>query len=133
MDLIASRTHDPVALKTYTMRRLAVATATHVHRQLHGRARGHVALAPAAQRAADPGPHDMVEDDVTEQTDNADDVMAVEDGLRGGLEPHDGRSSAGAASGGGSADGRTWAEEGSLPLGAGACCAGANCQRVVTL
>jgi hypothetical protein len=79
VDLIASRTHDPVALKTYTMRRLAVVTATHVHRQLHGRPRGHLALAPAAQRAADPGPHDMVEDDVTEQTVCADDAMTEEE------------------------------------------------------
>ena len=37
VDLIASRAHDPVTLKTYTMRRLAVVTATHVHRQLFGR------------------------------------------------------------------------------------------------
>ena len=49
VDLIASRAHDPVTLKTHTMRRLAVVTATHVHRQLHGRVRGHVALAPAAR------------------------------------------------------------------------------------
>ena len=68
VDLIVSRAHGPVTLETYTMRRLAVVTATHVHRQLFGRVRGHAALAPAAQRAADPGPPGLVEDDMTEQT-----------------------------------------------------------------
>ena len=92
-------------------------------------------MQPAKVRAADDGGEDgiVTVGDVTEQTDNADDVMAVEDGLRGGLEPHGGRNGTGAASGGGPADGRAWAEEGSLPLGAGACCAGADCQRAVTL
>ena len=79
VDLIASRAHDPVTLKTYTMRRLAVVTATHVHRQLFGRVRGHAALAPAAQRAADPGPPGLVEDDMTEQTACADDAMVADE------------------------------------------------------
>ena len=79
VDLIASRAHDPVTLKTYTMRRLAVVTATHVHRQLFGRVRGHAALAPAAQRAADPALPDLVADDMAEQTACADDAMATEE------------------------------------------------------
>ena len=66
----------------------------------------------------------MTVGDVTEQTDNADDAMAVEDGLRDGLGPHGGRNGAGAASGGEPADGRTWGEDGSPPSGACACGAG---------
>ena len=108
VDLIVSRAHDPVTLKTYTMRRLAVVTATHVHRQLFGRVRGHAALAPAAQRAADPGPPDLVEDDMTEQTACADDAMAIEErrargatAAAAGGRAHGGRGACGGARRGG--------------------------------
>ena len=102
------------------MRRIAAITAEHVHRQLHGRTKGHAVVQPAKVRAADDGGEDgiVTVGDVTEQTDNADDVMAVEDGLRGGLGPHGGRNGAGAASGGEPADGRAWGEDGSPPSGA---------------
>ena len=79
VDIIVSRAHDPTSMKTYMMRRLAVVTATHTHRRLHGRVRGHVPLRPAAERAADPGPPDLVADDVTEQTASADDAMTMEE------------------------------------------------------
>ena len=69
--------------KTYMMRRLAVVTATHTHRRLHGQVRGHVPLRPAAERAADPRPPDVVADDVAEQTASADDAMTMEE--RGGV------------------------------------------------
>ena len=82
VDLIASRAHDPVTLKTCTMRRLAGVTATHVHRQLFGRVRGHAALAPAEQRAAGPALPDLVADDMAEQTACADDAMAEEERYR---------------------------------------------------
>ena len=108
------------------MRRITAITAEHVHRQLHGRTKGHAVVQPAEVRAADDGGEDgiVTVGDVTEQTDNAGDVMAVEDGLRGGLGPHGGRSGAGAASGGEPADGRTGGEDGSPPSGACACGAG---------
>ena len=64
------------------MRRLAVVTAIHTHRRLHGQVRGHMVLRPAAERAADPGPPAPVADDLTEQTVSADDAMTVEE--RGG-------------------------------------------------
>ena len=64
------------------MRRLAVVTATHVHRQLFGRVRGHAALAPAEQRAAGPALPDLVADDMAEQTACADDAMAEEERCR---------------------------------------------------
>lgn len=83
VDTIVSRAHDPPSMKTYMMRRLAVVTATHTHRRLHGQVRGHVPLRPAAERAADPGPPDVVADDVTEQTASADDAMTMEE--RGGV------------------------------------------------
>jgi len=59
-----------------------VVTTTHVHRQLHGQVRGHVALAPAAQRAADPDLRGLVEDEMTEQTACADDTVADEERRR---------------------------------------------------
>ena len=40
-------------------------------------------LRPAAERAADPGPPDVVADDVAEQTASADDAMTMEE--RGGV------------------------------------------------
>ena len=83
VDIIVSRSHDPVALKTYMLRQLAVVTANHVHHHLHGRLRGHVSLRPAAERAADPERHTPVADDVTEQTIDADDAMVIEERQRG--------------------------------------------------
>ena len=78
---------DPVTLKTYIMRRLAVTTAVHVHRQLHGRVRGHEAMGPATGRTADADRNAVVPDDVAEQTA----------GLRMGLREagHRGRSAGG--------------------------------------
>ena len=46
----------------------AVVTATHVHRQLFGRVRGHAALAPTEQRAAGPALPDLMAGDMAEQT-----------------------------------------------------------------
>ena len=69
IDLIAPRAHDPVTLKTYSTVHDAAAGGgdgdTHVHRQLPRRVRGHVALAPAAQRVADPDLHGLVGDEMT--------------------------------------------------------------------
>ena len=85
IDSLVSLSPDPVVLKTYVMRRIAATTAEHVHRALHGQVKGHAALLPAEDRAADDGAGDSAPDDVTEQTQCADDAMAVEDGQRGGL------------------------------------------------
>ena len=41
--------------------------AEHVHRQLHGRAKGHVVVRPAAERAADESRGGTVTDDVTDR------------------------------------------------------------------
>ena len=85
IDSLVSLSPDPGGLKTYVMRRIAAVTAEHVHRALHGRVKGHAALRPAEDRAVDGGAGDTAPDDVTEQTQCADDAMAVEDGQRSGL------------------------------------------------
>ena len=79
LDRVVSRSQDPVTLKTYIMRRLAVATAVHVHRQLHGRVRGHEAMSPATGRTADADHINVVPDDVAEQTVCANDEMVDEE------------------------------------------------------
>ena len=64
------------------MRRIAAITAEYVHRQLHGRTKGHrvVRVRPAVVRAADDGGDDGVvtAGDVAGQTQNADDAMAAQ-------------------------------------------------------
>ena len=85
IDSFVSISPDPVKLKTHVMRRIAAMTAEHVHRQLHGRIKGHAVVRPAAERAADEGRGSAVADDVTEQTSSAGDVMAVDDGRCDGL------------------------------------------------
>ena len=50
---------------------------------LHGHLRGNVSLRPAAERAADPDHHVSVADDVTEQTIDANDAMAIEERQHG--------------------------------------------------
>ena len=87
IDSVVSLGPDRVARKTHLMRRIAAITAEHVHRQLHGRTKGHAVVRPAVVRAADDGGDDGVvtAGDLAEQTENADDAMAVEDGLGGGL------------------------------------------------
>ena len=92
LDRIVSRSQDPaVTLKTYILRRLAVATAVHVHRQLHGRVRGHEAMSPAAGRTEDAGHIDVVPDDMAEQTACANDEMVDEER---GRPPHGGAGGA---------------------------------------
>lgn len=107
IDSLVSLSPDPVVLKTYVMRRIAATTAEHVHRALHGQVKGHAALLPAEDRAADDGAGDTAPDDVTEQTQCADGAMAVEDGQQGGLVP-------GHPAGAGGGDGR---EAGAAPCG----------------
>ena len=96
LDRVVSRSQDPVTLKTYIMRRLAVATAVHVHRQLHGRVRGHEAMSPATGRTADADHADVVPDDVAEQTVCANDEMVDEER---GRPPHGGAGGAAGAVG----------------------------------
>jgi hypothetical protein len=96
LDRVVSRSQDPVTLKTYIMRRLAVATAVHVHRQLHGRVKGHEAMGPARERTADADCVGVVPDDMAEQTACANDEMVEEE--RGG-PPRPQRGGAGDAAG----------------------------------
>ena len=67
IDFILTISPDLVALKTYVMRRIAAVTAEHVHRQLHGRVKGHAVVRPAAERAADESRGGTVTDDVTDR------------------------------------------------------------------
>ena len=104
------------------MRRIAAVTAEHVHCQLHGRAKGHAVVRPAAERAAGEDQGGTVTDDVTEQTQNASDVMAMEDGQTGdllrGREGDEG-------GGGGVADGGEGGR-GREPSGCGDCAGGSR-------
>jgi hypothetical protein len=116
IDSLVSLGPDRVARKTHLMRRIAAVTAEHVHRQLHGRTKGHAVVRPTVVRAADDGGDDGVvtAGDLAEQTENADDAMAMEDGLGGGL---------GAAGGGmrrGEDNAKTVAERGGGAAAAGA-------------
>ena len=93
------------------MRRIAAMTTEHVHRQLHGRIKGHAVVRPAAERAAGEGRRGTVADDVTEQTSNAGDIMAVDDGQcdgllrRCGLVGRNGGGGGGGGGGGAAGDG----------------------------
>ena len=85
-----------------------------------GRTKGHAVVRPAVVRAADDGGDDGVvtAGDLAEQTENADDAMAVEDGLGGGLGAASGGvrrgAGGGAGDGGGVADGAAHGGDGGV-------------------
>ena len=74
IDNICKRAPDPVAFKTYWMRRMHATTARHVHRIMHGRVRGHVSPHPAEDRANDTSRLSPTAEDMAEQTVCANDA-----------------------------------------------------------